>query len=70
MIGVLSYVINFAQGTLDATAGVNLDRTIISAYKVVKAYSIGGLTFFCIIVVIGSIISYAGLKSWKYSEMF
>lgn len=70
MIIVLSYVINLTQGTIDATSSVNLDLKILSAYKFVKAYSVGGLAFFCIILVIGSVISYAGIRSWKYSEMF
>ncbi|UUD35937.1 hypothetical protein NPA08_03190 [Mycoplasmopsis citelli] len=67
---VLSYLISFVQATLDSTNSVNIDLEIIKTYNFVKAYAIGGLAFSCIILVIGSIISYAGIKSWKYSELF
>ncbi|VEU76513.1 hypothetical protein [Mycoplasmopsis columboralis] len=67
---LLSYLVNLSQSTLDSTANVNLDEQILSIYRFVKAYAIGGLAFCCILLVIGSIITYAGIRSWKYAEMF
>ncbi|QNM93576.1 hypothetical protein H9M94_03155 [Mycoplasma sp. Pen4] len=65
----LSAFISSLQGVLDIN-NVKLDSDIIDAYQYAKAYSIGGLAFSCVIFLLGSIISYAGLKSWKYIDMF
>ncbi|WP_129725301.1 hypothetical protein [Mycoplasmopsis citelli] len=70
MIIILSYVINFASSTIYSTSSVVIEKDILDVYKYVRAYAIGGLSFFCIVFVMGSITSYAGIKSWKYSEMF
>ncbi|WBP84260.1 hypothetical protein [Mycoplasmopsis edwardii] len=49
---------------------VTLDEKIIDTYNFARSYSIGGLAFACIIFIMGVVISYAGIKSWKYVEMF
>lgn len=49
---------------------VNLDAKINSIFKVIRAYCIGGLSFFTISLIVGSIITYSGIKSWKYMELF
>ncbi|QCZ36483.1 hypothetical protein [Mycoplasma nasistruthionis] len=66
----LSILINSLSSTLELTEKVTLDQKIVDTYQFTKAYSIGGLALSCLIFVIGSVISYAGLKSWKYAEMF
>ncbi|TDV24154.1 hypothetical protein BCF59_0102 [Mycoplasmopsis mustelae] len=55
---------------LDLYEKVEFDREILDAYQFAKAYSIGGLAFFCVLLIIGCTITYAGIKSWRYSEMF
>ncbi|WP_025755619.1 hypothetical protein [Mycoplasmopsis cricetuli] len=70
MIIVLSVLIAQLSQTISLFNTVTLDLKILETYNYVKAYSIGGLAFFCILFVMGSIISYAGIRSWKYSELF
>ncbi|MFV8401211.1 hypothetical protein [Mycoplasma sp. 2634B] len=65
----LSVFISDLQVILDIHK-VTLDPKIIDAYQYAKAYSIGGLSLSCLIFVLGMIISYAGIKSWKYTDMF
>ncbi|MGZ9755514.1 hypothetical protein ACXYRQ_00520 [Mycoplasma sp. 394] len=66
----LSIFIHQLGYTIELNKKVELDRSIIDAFQFSKAYSIGGLAFSCVVFIIGVIISYAGFKSWKYSEMF
>ncbi|SJZ55944.1 hypothetical protein [Mycoplasmopsis verecunda] len=67
---VLSVLITQVQPIIDLNDKVVLDTQIIDLAQYVKAYSIGGLAFSCLIFVMGSIITYAGYKSLNYVEMF
>ncbi|QKT05357.1 hypothetical protein [Mycoplasma sp. OR1901] len=66
----LSVLISNLEFVLNLSEKVTLDQQITDTYKFIKSYSIGGLAFSIVVFVIGSIISYAGYKSWKYVEMF
>ncbi|MEA4134369.1 hypothetical protein NPA13_02310 [Mycoplasma sp. 2045] len=64
----LSILINNVQSLLDIKK-TTLDAKILQSYQYTKAYSIGGLAFSCLLFLMGSVITYAGIKSWRYSEM-
>lgn len=64
----LSILINNVQSLLDISK-TTLDDKILQTYQYTKAYSIGGLAFSCLLFLMGSVITYAGIKSWRYSEM-
>ncbi|MFU2193217.1 hypothetical protein [Mycoplasma sp. 4079] len=64
----LSILISNVESTLNLKK-VSLDLKIIETYQYTKAYSIGGLAFACLLFMMGSVITYAGIKSWRYSEM-
>ncbi|MFA7699710.1 hypothetical protein [Mycoplasmopsis synoviae] len=70
MIIVLSSMIVTIENTLALARQVELDTTITNSYGFIKAYAIGAIAFFLIITLMGTAISYAGFKSWKYAEMF
>ncbi|MFV8434775.1 hypothetical protein ACNQ17_00515 [Mycoplasma sp. Sp48II] len=67
---VLSIMINYVQPLIDLNNKVILDSQIVNLAQYVKAYSIGGLAFACLLFVMGIVISYSGIKSLKYVEMF
>ncbi|MHA0272655.1 hypothetical protein [Mycoplasma sp. 48589B] len=66
----LSILISTIQPILNLNEKVGLDKTIIDSYQYIKAYSIGGLAFACLLFVMGSIIAYSGIKSLNYVQMF
>ncbi|EIE42050.1 hypothetical protein MCANUFG4_01388 [Mycoplasmopsis canis UFG4] len=66
----LSIFLSKLGGVLKLHEYVTLDQKIIDTYNFARSYTIGGLAFACIIFMMGLIISYAGIKSWKYVEMF
>ncbi|VEU58878.1 hypothetical protein [Mycoplasmopsis gallinacea] len=66
---LLSVLLSTVQPTLDLADEVELDSKIKNLYNSVKAYSIGGVAFFSILFLMGSVITYSGIKSWRYSEM-
>ncbi|MHA3825781.1 hypothetical protein ACX1NA_01505 [Mycoplasma sp. VS276A1] len=63
-------MISSVQPLIDLNEKVILDVKIVSLAQYVKAYSIGGLAFSCLLFVMGIAISYSGLRSLKYVEMF
>ncbi|QDY87771.1 hypothetical protein [Mycoplasma anserisalpingitidis] len=67
---LLSINIHQLKETMDLFNVVELDSQIQSTYKLIRAYSIGGLAFALILFVLSSVITYAGFKSWRYVEMF
>ncbi|AMD81233.1 hypothetical protein MCANPG14_01438 [Mycoplasmopsis canis PG 14] len=67
---ILSIFLSRLGGVLELHEHVTLDQKIIDTYNFARSYTIGGLAFACIIFMMGLIISYAGIKSWKYVEMF
>ncbi|EIE40487.1 hypothetical protein MCANUF31_01408 [Mycoplasmopsis canis UF31] len=66
----LSVFLSKLGGVLELHQHVTLDQKIIDTYNFARSYTIGGLAFACIIFLMGLVISYAGIKSWKYVEMF
>ncbi|ATO30817.1 hypothetical protein CO229_01635 [Mycoplasmopsis bovirhinis] len=66
----LSIFLANLSNVLELHKTVTLDQKIIDTYNFARSYTIGGLAFSCIIFLMGLIISYAGIKSWKYVEMF
>ncbi|MFV8473842.1 hypothetical protein ACNQ1X_00740 [Mycoplasma sp. SK341A] len=66
----LSVLISQIQPILDLGQRVILDNQIIDSYQYIKAYSIGGLAFACLLFVMGSVIAYSGIKSLNYVQMF
>ncbi|QGZ97334.1 hypothetical protein GE118_00770 [Mycoplasma sp. NEAQ87857] len=69
MIG-LSVLIWTINTSLEQWKTIRLDRSITDSYYFIKSYSIGGLALSCLLFLMGSVISYSGFKSWRYSEMF
>ncbi|VEU62710.1 hypothetical protein [Mycoplasmopsis bovirhinis] len=66
----LSIFLANLSNVLELHKTVTLDQKIIDTYNFARSYTIGGLAFSCIIFLMGLIISYSGIKSWKYVEMF
>lgn len=71
-IAIIALAIFLASlsNVLELHETVTLDQKIIDTYNFARSYTIGGLAFACIIFLMGLVISYAGIKSWKYVEMF
>ncbi|WP_406614534.1 hypothetical protein ACJA23_01240 [Mycoplasma corogypsi] len=71
-VGIIALSINIAHVNelLLLKEKVTLDTAIVDTWTFSKAYMIGGLAFCCLIFVIGGVIGYAGIKSWKYTDMF
>ncbi|WP_426461072.1 hypothetical protein [Mycoplasma hafezii] len=66
----LSIGIHEVQGYIKLFNDVSVAIEVSNAYYVTESYMIGGLAFCCLITILGSIITYSGLKSLKYTEMF
>ncbi|RIV17010.1 hypothetical protein [Mycoplasmopsis gallopavonis] len=67
---VLSIYIAKVNNMLGLLDKVSLDNEITKVWYFSKAYMIGGLAFSCLMFLIGIVISYAGLKSWRYADVF
>ncbi|MEA4115366.1 hypothetical protein VBM87_01020 [Mycoplasma sp. 744] len=48
---------------------VILETAYVSSARVQISYSIGGIAFSTVIILMGSYISYAGFKSWSYNAI-
>lgn len=66
----LSVLISKLSVIIELNERVTLDAKIRDSYQFIKSYSIGGLAFLCVVFVMGTVISYAGIRTWKYTEMF
>ncbi|WP_027121407.1 hypothetical protein [Mycoplasma leonicaptivi] len=66
----LSIFVSVLDNTLSVNSKVLLDNNIVDLYNALRSYSIGGLAFSCLIFLLGTVISYSGIKSWKYAEQF
>ncbi|WP_036452709.1 hypothetical protein [Mycoplasma buteonis] len=66
----LSVGISLIRSTIDLFKFISFASEITNAYRTVESYMIGGLAFCCLVTVLGTIITYSGIKSLKYTEMF